>query len=101
MMYARFYMYTLKSSLTEKGRQTAYKIHVSVMFMKILQGLLLALIFEREYGFNSSRTFCEFPFHATLWLLWWQPSGSKYTEGESKVTADNINAENFLRIKMH
>ena len=25
----------------------------------------------------------------------------KYTEGESKVTADNVNADNFLRIKMH
>ena len=25
----------------------------------------------------------------------------KYTEGESKVTADNVNAESFLRIKMH
>ena len=25
----------------------------------------------------------------------------KYTEDESKVTADNVNAENFLRIKMH
>ena len=24
-----------------------------------------------------------------------------YTEGESKVTADNVNAENCLRIKMH
>ena len=25
----------------------------------------------------------------------------KYTEGESKLTADNVNAENLLRIKMH
>ena len=25
----------------------------------------------------------------------------KYTEDESKVTADNVNAEHFLRIKMH
>ena len=27
--------------------------------------------------------------------------GNNHTEGESKVTADNVNAENFLRIKMH
>ena len=25
----------------------------------------------------------------------------KYTKGERKVTADNVNAGNFLRIKMH
>ena len=25
----------------------------------------------------------------------------QYTEGESKVTADNVNAENVLHIKMH
>ena len=58
VIYARITTCALMSSLIEKKwhQSCILNLYVSVVFMKILQWLVLALRLKRKYCFNNSRT---------------------------------------------